>query len=482
MKTKLKNEKERFIFLTLAIMFFIIGYAKTLPFSIDFTIASGVFLLMFVPYIVLAVSAFLINEFNAKKVVVINLLATALLYIIDLGSSFMYLLPSGSQYLLKDNYTLTVCILLIICICTAFLVTLFSKRWLTVYCFIMCAFSVAIWWYFILNDVESLIVGIVQLAQIFFYLSLDTFTKHIDAENPTERESNDTNEDEIFCFDGIMNLFANTVALQDESGELLKYYQFYDNLCKQEFDKIKECGQYGKQNFLIPMFKCLHEFSIKIGVFSEDTRLFYNITKCLSDEFTDDETFSMQLCNFADVARNYKLATNKVVNESIDIKYHSDDTKAKALSNFNHYPFTFCNEKFESMEAFLQSLKVKNQVKSHKIAGLYGIKAKKAGWKHQLWKTTGSVYFAGEYYNRFDNVYEALLSVAYEAMCNQNEDFRNTLLDTISDDGMCMRLEHSVGKDSKSETILTKEEFINALYYARHELIKKQKAKENKNG
>lgn len=55
------------------------------------------------------------------------------------------------------------------------------------------------------------------------------------------------------------------------------------------------------------------------------------------------------------------------------------DPAAKLLSNFSHTPFTLDGQRYESTEAFIQSLKFPDPEDQKRVAALYGFEAKKAG-------------------------------------------------------------------------------------------------------
>lgn len=108
------------------------------------------------------------------------------------------------------------------------------------------------------------------------------------------------------------------------------------------------------------------------------------------------------------------------------------------------------------MEGFLQSLKFENPDMQAQVCKLVGYAAKKRG-KFKNWKEKGVLYWQGQEFSRRGSAYQELLDRAYEALA-KNPGFRDALLAT----GDAV-LEHSIGRTSESETILTRKEFCGRL-------------------
>jgi hypothetical protein len=70
----------------------------------------------------------------------------------------------------------------------------------------------------------------------------------------------------------------------------------------------------------------------------------------------------------------------------------------------------------------------------------------------------GFVYWRGAAIDRLSDDYQKLLDRAFEAMFEQSKKFR----DALEASGDCV-LEHSIGKDDPTETILTRGEFLDRL-------------------
>jgi hypothetical protein len=108
------------------------------------------------------------------------------------------------------------------------------------------------------------------------------------------------------------------------------------------------------------------------------------------------------------------------------------------------------------MEGFLQSLKFSNPDMQVKVCQLVGIKAKSKGGKKKWWKTQ-TLYWQGTKYDRESDAYDSLITRAYNQLAT-NKKFCKALLATNN-----ATLTHSLGKRKKSETILTKTEFVGQL-------------------
>jgi predicted NAD-dependent protein-ADP-ribosyltransferase YbiA (DUF1768 family) len=137
---------------------------------------------------------------------------------------------------------------------------------------------------------------------------------------------------------------------------------------------------------------------------------------------------------------------------------------SKALSNFAPHPFVFDGIECNSMEGFLQSLKFENPEMQKHICTLVGFKAKKAGSKKN-WQRTQTLYWRGMPYKRDSREYQELLDMAYDALFRQNKKAKNALLATGN-----ANLTHSIGRNRKSETVLTQQEFCSRLMKIRKQL------------
>ncbi len=170
--------------------------------------------------------------------------------------------------------------------------------------------------------------------------------------------------------------------------------------------------------------------------------------------------------------RNYSVKMTEPVNIN-GIKYSSPSAKGdewdicykydypfNVLCNFTSSRFIFDGVEINSMEGFLQSLKVKDPGAQEKMCKMPGFLAKKAG---NYLKKSGQfdrehLYWRGKEYKINSKEYQALLNSAYRAkyLCDTN--FRNVL---AMSEGYT--LTHKIGKSDPADTVLTEEEFINNL-------------------
>lgn len=136
-----------------------------------------------------------------------------------------------------------------------------------------------------------------------------------------------------------------------------------------------------------------------------------------------------------------------------------------ALSNFAPHPFIIDGVLCNSMEGFLQSLKFKDVQMQEHICLLVGKAAKFKGKKKKWWKTQ-TLWWRGKEIKRESEEYQILLDRAFNAL-SKNESFRKALLATGN-----ATLTHSMGKNDKTKTVLTAQEFCSRLYKIRNELKK----------
>lgn len=133
---------------------------------------------------------------------------------------------------------------------------------------------------------------------------------------------------------------------------------------------------------------------------------------------------------------------------------------ASALSNFAPHPFELDGVKCNSMEGFLQGLKFESKEMQEYVCTLVGFAAKKKGG-NKNWQHNQTLYWRGEPIKRDSEEYQNLLNRAYNAMY-QNSKFRAAL-----EASKGATLTHSIGKNKKSETVLTTQELCSRLMYLR---------------
>lgn len=133
---------------------------------------------------------------------------------------------------------------------------------------------------------------------------------------------------------------------------------------------------------------------------------------------------------------------------------------SSALSNFAPHPFVIDGVECNSMEGFLQSLKFSSIEMQRYVCKLVGKAAKFKG-KKKKWYNDQILYWNGKKYNRKSNEYQNLLNKAFNALYD-NSRFRKALEYTNGSN-----LTHSIGKNDKSKTVLTSQEFCSRLIYLR---------------
>lgn len=136
---------------------------------------------------------------------------------------------------------------------------------------------------------------------------------------------------------------------------------------------------------------------------------------------------------------------------------------AAALSNFAPHPFVIDGIECNSMEGFLQSLKFRDVEMQKYICTLVGKSAKFKG-KKKKWYREQILYWQGKEIKRDSDEYTELITRAYNAIY-KNASFKKALLATAG-----CTLTHSIGKNKKSETVLTKSEFIGQLNRLRNKM------------
>ena len=133
---------------------------------------------------------------------------------------------------------------------------------------------------------------------------------------------------------------------------------------------------------------------------------------------------------------------------------------AGALSNFSPHPFEIDGVKCNSMEGFLQGLKFESKEMQEYVCTLVGYAAKKKG-HNKNWQEKQTLYWRGVPIKRDSDEYQNLLNRAYNAM------YENTKFRAALEASKGATLTHSMGKNKKSDTVLTIQEFCSRLTYLR---------------
>ncbi len=129
---------------------------------------------------------------------------------------------------------------------------------------------------------------------------------------------------------------------------------------------------------------------------------------------------------------------------------------ADVLSNLHGNEFCFDGIICGSMEGFLQSLKYKDPDMQKHICSMKGKNAKNISICD--WQTNQTVWWRGKAIDRQSKEFLVLVRRAYQAMFEQNKNFRSALMSTRG-----MTLYHTRGEHNSFKTILTENEFCSVL-------------------
>lgn len=141
--------------------------------------------------------------------------------------------------------------------------------------------------------------------------------------------------------------------------------------------------------------------------------------------------------------------------EIIEIGGHTQSPLGLRLSNFHRRSFVFDGIVCASFEGFIQSLKCPDLKKQKEICFLSGKDAKKAGLEYNNWTKGGFLFWQGTMYRRTSRDYMLLIQRVYDAIYEQNEEFREDLRKVGE-----ASLWHSIGNPDMSNTTLTEVEML----------------------
>jgi predicted NAD-dependent protein-ADP-ribosyltransferase YbiA (DUF1768 family) len=156
----------------------------------------------------------------------------------------------------------------------------------------------------------------------------------------------------------------------------------------------------------------------------------------------DNEHLIFQLQKEQESISLVKLGAKETVcNEAINVLYSSESDSISLISNLGHTPFEMDNVKYESVEAFWQSLKFEEGERAEVIK-LFGKKAKKIGKKVEYKK---HIKYQGAKIRVGSPEHWELMKKACMHKFSQNEPAKDALLQT----GI-RPLYHKPRKDSKA--------------------------------
>lgn len=153
--------------------------------------------------------------------------------------------------------------------------------------------------------------------------------------------------------------------------------------------------------------------------------------------------------------------------EILDIKFRMEGLEKK-LSNLYPYKFEIDGIPMESYEGFIQSLKTPDREVKERIWKLSGFEAWQAGQSINLYDNQ-TLYWISNPIDRLSEEYDILISRAYDCLFEQNEEFRNSLKESLP-----YKLDHTIGKSGKINTLMTKSEFLIQLNRLRNKLTERK--------
>lgn len=170
--------------------------------------------------------------------------------------------------------------------------------------------------------------------------------------------------------------------------------------------------------------------------------------KCNNSLVYNDESQTKKICRCKFCGHDNKI---------LDISYK--DNESAPLSNLFPHKFGVDGVTCQSMESFIQSLRVENEMIQRQICQNYsGYMAYKMRLSLPDWRKTGYVYWRGRKILRDSKEYDELMTKAYYELCSQNFVFRYCLYNHKDE-----ILFHTIGCTDKTETLLTQQEYISQL-------------------
>jgi len=146
---------------------------------------------------------------------------------------------------------------------------------------------------------------------------------------------------------------------------------------------------------------------------------------------------------------------------TIDISFKSKGL-AKALSNLCNYPFFMDGIYCDSMESFIQSLKVADPTTQADVCSKTGPFCYSLRTMFEDWRPSQTIYWMGKEINRHSDEYMDLLKRAYKKLYTDSDVFRYAINKSKGH-----KLIHSIGCTDDTETLLTPDEYISLLNYLR---------------
>jgi len=153
--------------------------------------------------------------------------------------------------------------------------------------------------------------------------------------------------------------------------------------------------------------------------------------------------------------------------EILDIKFRNEGL-AKKLSNLYPHKFEIDGISMASYEGFIQSLRTPDIEVKECIWNLSGFEAWQAGQSIN-WIDNQTLYWITEPIDRQSEKYNKLIERSYDCLFEQNEEYRNALTESLP-----YKLDHTIGKSGKTNTLMTKSEFLIQLNRLRSKLTERK--------
>ena len=176
----------------------------------------------------------------------------------------------------------------------------------------------------------------------------------------------------------------------------------------------------------------------------------------------------IKLCFDKDI-KYIKKKQKSLMKKVLDLHFRSEDELAKSLSNLYPYSFVMDDYSILSIEGFLQSIKTDDFKEKEKMWGMSGIKCWKYGQLFNNWKDTQILYDNYGYgIMRQSDYYDFLIQKAFDCLF-ENEEFNKRLKESLP-----YKITHSMGKTDKTDSVLTKDEYIRNMERLRDKLREKR--------
>lgn len=204
----------------------------------------------------------------------------------------------------------------------------------------------------------------------------------------------------------------------------------------------------------------LESIVIPLGINRICSRAFSNCTSLKTVVFENEDIMidynAFENCGMLSEEVRLFIENHVAEKNIIDIKSKASGETGR-LSNFTKRHFIFDGVECNSIEGVLQSFKCSDIKRQKEICLLDGKAAKTAGQEYD-WTVNQILYWNTAEYSRKGEEYQKLLDRLYEAVYEQDAQFR-TDIQFIKG----KKFDHKMGLTDKSKTVLTRSEFVHRL-------------------